>query len=120
MRAWARSYWFPIIAFIVWRVAQLVVVQAFGGQSALRQGTGLVPESHPGFFLWDGAWYQRILHAGYSPIPGSSQQSVNFFLLLPWTTKAVRLFVRSELAAAVLVTSVAAFSAVVLVFEVMR
>jgi len=116
----ARTYAFPAIAFVLWRAAQLAVVIGFGGQSALRQTTGILPASHPGFFLWDGAWYQRILDVGYRPIAGSSQQSVNFFPLLPWTTRAVRFVVRSELAAAIFVTTVASFAVVVLVFEVMR
>jgi len=116
----ARSYAFPAIAYVVWRVVQLAVVLGFGGQNALRQTTGLPPLSHPGFFLWDGAWYQRILDAGYRPLAGSSQQPVNFFPLLPWLTRAVRVVVRSELGAAILVTTIASFAAVVLVFEVMR
>ncbi len=119
-RARFRPYLFPTFAYVIWRAAQLATIQAFGGQSALRQTSGLLPESHPGFFLWDGAWYQRILHAGYTPFPGGGQQPANFFPLLSWTTRVVRLVVRSELAAAVLVTSVASLAAVVLVFEIMR
>jgi dolichyl-phosphate-mannose-protein mannosyltransferase len=116
----ARRFVFPVSAFLVWRIAHLLIVQGFGGQSALRQVSGLQPASHPGFFLWDGAWYQLILRSGYRPIPGAAQQPANFFPLLPWATRAVRVVVRSELAAAIVVTSVAALAAVVLVFEVMR
>ena len=119
LSARARRYRFPLTAFVVWRIAQLVVVQGFGGQSALRQISGLRPESNPGFFLWDGAWYQRILHHGYARFHGG-QEDPNFFPLLPWMTRAIRFFVRSELAAAVIVTTVAALAAVVLVFEVVR
>ena len=116
----ARPYFFPVVAYVIWRVAQLALVLGFGGQSAGRQTTGLPPISHPGFFLWDGAWYQRIMHVGYRPIPGGSQQPSNFFPLLPWVTRVVRYAVRSELVAAVLVTSVASLAAVVLIFEVLR
>ncbi|TML79061.1 MAG: hypothetical protein E6G04_06765 [Actinobacteria bacterium] len=116
----ARSYAFPVIAFVVWRVVQLAILLSFGGQSALKQTTGFLPISHPGFFLWDGAWYQRIMDVGYRPIAGSSQQPASFFPLLPWTTRAVRFVIRSELGAAILVTTVASFAAVVLVYEVLR
>jgi len=116
----ARSYAFPAIAFVVWRVAQLAILLSFGGQSALKQTTGFPPISHPGFFLWDGAWYQRIMDVGYRPIAGGSQQPASFFPLLPWMTRAVRVVIRSELGAAILVTTVASFAAVVLVYEVMR
>jgi hypothetical protein len=105
---------------VVWRVAQLSTILAFGGQSALRQTTGFLPASHPGLFLWDGAWYQRIAHAGYRPIPGNTQQPTNFFPLLPWITRAVRLLVRSEVAAEIIVTTAASLAAVLLVYEVMR
>ena len=116
----ARSYAFPVIAFVVWRVVQLAILLSFGGQSALKQTTGFLPISHPGFFLWDGAWYQRIMDVGYRPIAGGSQQPASFFPLLPWMTRAVRVVIRSELGAAILVTTVASFAAVVLVYEVMR
>ena len=109
-----------MIAFVVWRVVQLAILLSFGGQSALKQTTGFLPISHPGFFLWDGAWYQRIMDVGYRPIAGSSQQPASFFPLLPWTTRAVRFVIRSELGAAILVTTVASFAAVVLVYEVLR
>ena len=111
---------YPLLAFGIWRVAHLVILLAFGGQSAARQVSGLHPDSHPGFFLWDGAWYQHILHSGYRPFPGNGQQPSNFFPLLPWVTRALRFVVRSELAAAVIVTNLAALAAVLLVYEVMR
>ncbi|TMK80484.1 MAG: hypothetical protein E6G46_09330, partial [Actinobacteria bacterium] len=60
------------------------------------------------------------MDVGYRPIAGGSQQPASFFPLLPWMTRAVRVVIRSELGAAILVTTVASFAAVVLVYEVMR
>jgi 4-amino-4-deoxy-L-arabinose transferase-like glycosyltransferase len=109
---------FPVVAFFIWRAFQAIVLQAFGGASAARQFTGLPPIDHPSIFLWDGAWYQRIMVFGYAPFPGGTQQPAHFFPLLPWTTKAVQSVVRSEVAAALIVTNLAALAAVVLVFKV--
>src|SRR5207253_2049898 len=61
-----------------------------------------------------------IMDVGYRPIAGSSQQPASFFPLLPWTTRAVHFVIRSELGAAIFVTTVASFAAVVLVYEVLR
>jgi hypothetical protein len=94
-----RDVRFPISAFIVWRAAQAVVLQMFGGASAARQITGLAPLDHPAVFLWDGAWYQRVMVSGYAPFPGGTQQPAHFFPLLPCSTRAVQFVVRSELAA---------------------
>jgi mannosyltransferase PIG-V len=105
---------------VIWRAAQAILLQVFGGASALRQITGLRPLSHPSIFLWDGAWYQWILHFGYAPIPLSTAQPTNFFPFLPWVTRFVQVFVRSEVAAALIVINVSALAAVVLVYMVIR
>lgn len=116
-----RSLSFPMMVYAVWRIAEFAVLSGFGGQNATRQDTGIMPEGHPGFYLWDGAWYQRILHHGYQPAPpGGGQSDTAFFPLLPWLTKVTEWVVGSELAAAVIVTSLASLAAVVLMYEVVR
>jgi 4-amino-4-deoxy-L-arabinose transferase-like glycosyltransferase len=116
-----RSVAFPVAVYAVWRFAEFLVLSAFGGQTATRQTTGIMPEGHPGVFLWDGAWYQRILHHGYQPVPsGGGQSDTAFFPLLPWMTKLAEWVVGSELVAALLVTSAASLAAVILVYEVVR
>src|SRR5438552_12241834 len=114
-RVWARVR-FPVAAFSVWRLAQLVVVRAFG--TWRPPISGLAPASHPAFFRWDGAWYQQIARHGYHPFPGNGQQPANFFPLLSWLTVAVQAIVRSEFAAALIVVTAGGLAATVLVHEV--
>jgi hypothetical protein len=115
-----RSILFPIAAFVAWRVAHAIALEAFGGASALSQVTGVRPLSHPSIFLWDGAWYQRVMVHGYAGFSSGGQQAAHFFPLLPWTTRLVQSLVRSEVAAPLIVVNAGALAAVVLVFQVIR
>jgi hypothetical protein len=111
---------FPLVAFALWRSAHGAALAAFGGVSASSEPDAFQPSAYPGFFVWDAAWYERILNHGYEPIPNLDEQPAAFFPLLSWLTWLVRLVVRDELVAAVVVTSVAGLAAIVLVYLVVR
>ena len=89
------------MSFVVWRSAHALVVAALGG---------------PWFkFFADGDWYHRILVNGYGDPGAGPAKPTAFFPLLPWLARMVQWVVRSEVAAAVLVTSAATIVALVLV-----
>ena len=94
---------FGLVAFVVWRTTHALTVWALGG---------------PFFrFAWDGDWYVRILDHGYNHPGVGSEKATAFMPLLPWLTRAVQVAVRSRVAAAVIVTSLAALAAVILVYR---
>lgn len=99
---WGPSVRFGLTAFAIWRAIHALVVVGLGA---------------PVFrFAWDGYWYERIALHGYRPLGGDDAQGPTaFFPLLPWLTRAVQVVVRSNTAAAIIVTTIATVAAIILV-----
>jgi hypothetical protein len=92
---------FPLAAYALWRVVQGVAVAIFDGDPIKS------------VLAWDGEWYQWILRHGYAFRPDrGAEQPTAFFPVLPWVTKAVQFVIRSELAAVVIVSTLAGAAAV--------
>ena len=68
---------------------------------------------------WDGAWYLKIVNAGYSYTPGE-HSSVGFFPFYPLLVKAVSLFGIDAAISAVLVSNISFLAAAILLHELIR
>lgn len=66
---------FPIVVFAVWRVAQLAVTVAAGGDAV------------DSAFQWDGGAYERIMTSGFKVNPGEVRPVTAFFPLISWLAK---------------------------------
>jgi hypothetical protein len=93
---------FPLLAFVVWRAAQEVLLRAAGGQ---HKGT---------LFVWDGSWYKLLWDHGYDfEVPGG--RLTNFFPLLAWLARGLNVLIPNDELAANVIVTVAAVAAVCLV-----
>ncbi len=104
---------FPLLAFVIWRVAILVLILVLGGNPI------------DSVDAYDGGWYRWILGNGYGYRPGTDfgQQPTAFFPLLPMITRALMVIVRSEVVAVGVVSVVgglAGISAVYVAAKVWR
>jgi hypothetical protein len=96
---------FPLAAYAVWRLAQLGVLAAVGGQ---HRGT---------LFKGDGDWYHRLWLEGYgAKLSFTDERVTNFFPALSWITKAVRTVTPSDEVAANLVVTIFGVTAVCAIY----
>src|SRR5687768_5238272 len=105
VRWWVR----PVAVWTVWRLLSFCMFVATGGKSIV------------GAARWDDGYYLTILRQGYRPNPAYGvYQQTEFFPLLPWTTRVVQSFVRSETVAVHLVVTAASLASVLLVYVIAR
>jgi len=106
-----RPAWrFPLLVFLVWRLAHAVAVVALGGH--LFDDT----------FRFDSLYYLDILDDGYEVTDPSYEgfEDVSFLPGLPWITWAVRLVLRSDRLSAFVVANAFAAAAFVAVGAAVR
>jgi len=97
---------FPLVAVLVWGGFQGLLLLLFHGPARGQ------------YFQWDGWWYHQILLHGYVAGGRTATRSTAFFPLLPWITAVIRVVVRSDAIAGLLVEIVATTAATVLVYLV--
>lgn len=100
----------PVLVFVVWRLAHAAVLAASGGRTT------------PATTAFDGQYYLSLLRDGYRRPPGGYDEfsNVAFFPALAWVTDAVRLVVRDETAAVLVVANGCALAAFVAVWGACR
>ncbi len=109
--AFGRSAWrFPLLVFVVWRLAHGAAVVALGGH--LFDDT----------FRFDSLYYLDILDDGYEVGDPSYEdfEDVSFLPGLPWITWVVRLVLRSDRLSAFVVANAFAAAAFVAVGAAVR
>jgi hypothetical protein len=98
---------FPVAVFVVWRLAQLAVTRAAGGDAVDTA------------FQWDGNAYRRIFEHGYHVAPGEVKPVTAFFPGIAWVAKGPDLLL-PHTTAMVLTANVLALLAFVAVWAVAR
>jgi hypothetical protein len=99
--------WFPVVVFVVWRLAHLGVLLLWGGDA--------VDDA----FRWDGRNYRRIFADGYHVAPDAIRPRTAFFPLTPWLAHVPDVVLPSK-AAMVLTANVLALLAFVAVWGAAR
>ncbi len=95
----------------------LIALVALGSGQVLRQGdfAGGASSLLERLSRWDAGWYLSIVRAGYAYNPGA-ESSVAFFPLYPMLVRVVSWLVRDEQIAGFVVSNLALFGAVVLLW----
>ena len=123
--------WLPIAVFVVVRVAAFAALALAPTEPVQVELPTVGPEPYQGIegqlTSWDGYFYLDIAENGYpdhvptTPTGETAQSSVSFFPLYPALIAAVDVVTPgSAVAAAILVTTVAAFVAMLLLRELVR
>ncbi|MCO5321329.1 MAG: glycosyltransferase family 39 protein [Microthrixaceae bacterium] len=130
-RSSALPPWLPIAVFVVVRVAAFAALALAPTEPVQVELPTVGPEPYQGIegqlTSWDGYFYLDIAENGYpdhvptTPTGETAQSSVSFFPLYPALIAAVDVVTPgSAVAAAILVTTVAAFVAMLLLRELVR
>ena len=99
-----RGVVFPVLVFVVWRLAHLVLAAVFGA-------TGFAPA-----LQWDGGFYDRIFRHGYHLAEGEGTHVTAFFPGLAWLTHGVDVLAPSGRSAEVVTANLVACASFVAVW----